>query len=253
MNKKISVFLVAGNRLLREALARLFTKKGEVEVCGVSPFVPEIKSSSELRDADVLVLDAITVQLSDYALIPEITARAPKIKVILIDMDDDPETFLQCVRAGAVGYVLKDASAADVISAVRLVGQGQAVCPPQLCMSLFQTVTRQWTSFPSARIKVELGLTRRQQQLIPLIAQGLTNKEIANHLHISEQTVKNHIHRMLRRVGASDRLQVIDLTRNQGILPRTSLGSARTFMGSRELHAARFTRRPEKRTAAKTG
>lgn len=217
MNNKIHVFLVAGNRLLREALAKLLTKKGDVEVCGVSPFLPEISSSIAMQDVDALVLDAITVQLSDYALISEIAAHAPNIKVILIDMDDDSETFLKCVRAGAVGYVLKDASAADVISAVRLVGQGQAVCPSQLCMSLFRTVTRQWTSFPSARIKIELGLTRRQQQLIPLIAQGLTNKEIGSHLNISEQTVKNHIHRMLRRVGASDRLQVIDLTRNEGI------------------------------------
>ena len=161
MNKKISVFLVAGNRLLREALARLLTKKGEVEVCGVSPFVPEISSSIAMLDADVLVLDAISVQLSDYALIPEIMAQASNIKVILIDMDDDQEIFIRCVRGGAVGYLLKDASAADVISAVRLVGQGQAVCPSQLCMSLFRTVTRQWTSFPSARIKIQLGLTRR--------------------------------------------------------------------------------------------
>jgi DNA-binding NarL/FixJ family response regulator len=142
MNKKISVFLVAGNRLLREALARLLTKKGEVQVCGVSHFVPEISPSIAMLDADVLVLDAITVQLSDYALIPEIVAQAPNIKVILIDMDDDQEIFIRCVRAGAVGYLLKDASAADVISAVRLVGQGQAVCPSQLCMSLFRTVTR---------------------------------------------------------------------------------------------------------------
>jgi DNA-binding NarL/FixJ family response regulator len=84
-------------------------------------------------------------------------------------------------------------------------------------MPLFQTVARQWTSVPSSRIKLELGLTRRQQQLVPLIAQGLTNKEIASHLNLSEQTVKNHIHRMLRRVGASDRLQVIDLTRYRGV------------------------------------
>jgi DNA-binding NarL/FixJ family response regulator len=217
MKKKLSIFLVAGNRLLREALARLLTKKGDVEVCGVSPFVPEITSSIAMLDAEVLLLDAITVQLSDYALIAEIAAQAPNIKVVLIDMEDDPEVFLKCVRAGAVGYLLKDASAADVISAVRSVGQGQAVCPSQLSMSLFRSVTRQWSSFPSARIKIELGLTRRQQQLIPLIAQGFTNKEIASHLNISEQTVKNHIHRMLRRVGASDRLEVIDLTRNQGV------------------------------------
>ena len=66
MNNRISVFLVAGNRLLREALARLLTKRGDFEVCGVSPFVPEVSSCSALLNANVLVLDAITVQLADY-------------------------------------------------------------------------------------------------------------------------------------------------------------------------------------------
>jgi len=218
-NKTISVFLVAGNRLLREALARLLNKKGDFDVCGVSPFVPEVTSSIVEVDTDVLVLDAISAQLSDYALIAEIAMQSSKIKIVLIDMDDNADTFLKCVRAGAVGYLLKDASAADVISGVRAVAQGEAVCPPQLCMPLFQTVARQWTSLPSAHIKIQFGLTRRQQQLVPLIAQGFTNKEIASHLHISEQTVKNHIHRMLRRVGATDRLQVIDITRGLGIFP----------------------------------
>jgi DNA-binding NarL/FixJ family response regulator len=115
--------------------------------------------------------------------------------------------------------LLKDASAADVISSVRSVADGRAVCPSSLCMPLFRAVARQWTSFPSARIKIEFGLTRRQQQLVPLIAQGFTNKEIACRLNLSEQTVKDHIHQILRRVGASDRLQVIDLTRSHGVFP----------------------------------
>jgi DNA-binding NarL/FixJ family response regulator len=208
---------VAGNRLLREALARLLSKHGDFDVCGVSPCVPEATSSLAALGTDVLILDSISVKLSDYALIPEIVKQAPNAKVVLIDMDDDPEVFLECVRAGAVGYLLKDASSADVISAVRAVAHEQAICPSQLSMPLFRTVARQWTTVPSARIKLELGLTRRQQQLVPLIAQGLTNKEIASHLNLSEQTIKNHIHRMLRRVGASDRLQVIDLTRYRGV------------------------------------
>jgi DNA-binding NarL/FixJ family response regulator len=218
-NGKSFVYLVAGNRLLREALARLLGKKDDLEVSGVSPFVSEVSASIAERSIDVLVLDANSVQLSERALIPEIGARAPKLKLVLIDMDDDPETFLKYVRAGVVGYFLQDASAADIISGVRAVAQGQAVCPPQLCMPLFQSVAQQWTSLPGVHIDIQFGLTRRQQQLVPLIAQGFTNKEIASHLNISEQTVKNHIHRMLRRVGATDRLQVIDITRGQGIYP----------------------------------
>src|SRR5262249_23030191 len=151
--------------------------------------------------------------LSDCAFISEILGECPDIRIVLIDMDDDPEIFLDCVRAGVVGYLLEDASAAEVVAGIRAVAQGQAICPPRLSLTLFKAFSRQWTALPNARIKLELGLTRRQQQLIPLIAQGLTNKEIACQLNLSEGTIKNHIHEILRRVGATDRLQVVDLTR----------------------------------------
>jgi two-component system, NarL family, nitrate/nitrite response regulator NarL len=207
-----SVFLVAGNRLLREALARLLGRRGDFNVCGVSPCVPDLIPSIGASGAEVLILDSVTAQLSDCAFISTVVRQLQNLKVVLIDMDDDREIFLECIRAGALGYTLKDASAAEVVSAVKAVDQGQAVCPPHLCVCLFQAFSRRWTAVPSARIKLEFGLTRRQQQLVPLIAQGLTNKEIASHLSVSEQTVKNHIHQIMRRVGANDRLQVIDLT-----------------------------------------
>ena len=128
-------------------------------------------------------------------------------------MDPDPEIFLECVRAGALGYILKDASAAEIVSGVHAVARGQAICPPQLCIHLFRAFSRQWTALPSARIKLEFGLTRRQQQIVPLVSQGLTNKEIASHLNISEKTVKNHLHGIMQRTGVNDRLQVADWTR----------------------------------------
>ena len=208
-----SVFLVAGNRLLREALARLLNRSGDFNVCGVSPCLPDTTSSVGASGAEVLILDSVTARLSDCEFICEIVSRVPSMKVVLIDMDNDREIFLECVRAGAMGYILKDASAAEVVSGVHAVAQGQAVCPPELSVYLFRAFSRQCTAVPSARIKLEFGLTRRQQQIVPLIAQGLTNKEIASHLNLSEQTIKNHIHGIMRRVGADDRLQVIDLTR----------------------------------------
>jgi DNA-binding NarL/FixJ family response regulator len=216
MNEKPSVFLVAGNRLMRETLAKLLVKKGDFHLCGVSPYVPDITRSIGTSGTDVLILDSVTARLSDCAFVSDILGQLPDIKVVLIDMDDDPEIFLDCVRAGAVGYFLEDASAAEVVSGVLAVANGRAICPPQLSLSLFRAFSRQWTALPNARIKLELGLTRRQQQLIPLVAQGLTNKEIAAQLNLSEGTIKNHMHEILRRVGASDRLQVVDMTRLWG-------------------------------------
>jgi DNA-binding NarL/FixJ family response regulator len=210
--KPFSVFVVAENRLMREALAKLLERRGGFEVSGVSACVTDATCSIVASRAEVLILDSVTARLSDCSLISQIVNEAPNIKVVLIDMENDREVFLECVRAGAVGYILKDASAAEVVSGVQAVAQGQAVCPPHLCVHLFRAFSRQWPAVPSARIKIEFGLTRRQQQIVPLIAQGLTNKEIASHLSLSEQTIKNHIHGIMRRVGAADRLKVIDLT-----------------------------------------
>jgi hypothetical protein len=99
--------------------------------------------------------------------------------------------FMQCVRAGVHGYLPKDASAEDVVEGVRAVQAGEAVCWGSLCALLFHYFEREATSFPSASVRQRMGLTRREQQLIPLIAEGLTNKEIANRFCLSEQTVKN--------------------------------------------------------------
>jgi len=210
----ISIFLVAGNRLLREALGKIISKQADFRVCGVSPCLESATGSIASSATQVLILDSVSMQRPDCALLAEVSREVLCAKVLLIDMSDDPEIFLKCVRAGALGYLLKDASSADVVAAVRAVGQAQAVCPPQLCKLLFQIVSQQWAARPIVRMKVEFNLTRRQRQLVPLISQGLTNKEIASQLNLSEQTIKNHIHRIFRRVGAKDRLQVVDLTRH---------------------------------------
>ena len=136
----------------------------------------------------------------------------------MIGMECDRDVFLRAVREGAVGYVLKDASALEVASAVRAVSDGEAVCPPSLTLCLFEYVSQQTRLMPNFRTKQQLGLTRREQQLVEMIGRGLTNKEIAQQLNVAEQTIKNHIHRMLRKVGVTDRLAVVDLCRTQGLV-----------------------------------
>jgi DNA-binding NarL/FixJ family response regulator len=210
----VSVCLVARNRLLREALARFLGKSENISVCKVFPCLPSIPGELLDKHADVIILDSLGAEPSERKLLAEIHSHLPALKIVLIDMEEDHDLFMYSVRAGATGYLLKDASAADVVSAVRSVAKDETACPPKLCWTLFHHTSQQWMSFPREQIKLHLGLTRRQQQIVPLIAQGLTNKEIGAQLHLSEQTVKNHIHRMLRRVGANDRLAVVEMTRS---------------------------------------
>ncbi len=214
----IGVFILAENRLLREALARLLSKKSDIRVVGACAFSPQVVEQVAEAAPDVLLSDSTAAALPDLHLIPEVRAAVPGLKVVMIGMEAGRDSFLHAIRDGVVGYMLKDASALEVASAVRAVANDQAVCPPDLCLTLFQYVAAERSSATSFRLKHNLGLTRREQQLVQLIGRGLTNKEIASQLNLSEQTIKNHVHRMLQKLGASDRLAAVELCRMPGVV-----------------------------------
>jgi DNA-binding NarL/FixJ family response regulator len=200
---------------LREALTRILGKKNDIRVVGASAFSPDVVEQISSAAPDVLLSDSAAVALSDLRLVSEVRAAIPGLKVVMIGMDADREIFLRAVRDGIVGFVLKDASAMEVATAVRSVANNEAVCPPGLCLTLFESVASR-NNPASFVIRHNLGLTRREQQLVQMISHGLTNKEIASQLSLSEQTVKNHIHRMLRKLGATDRLGAVEICRMPG-------------------------------------
>jgi DNA-binding NarL/FixJ family response regulator len=212
----VQVFILAENRLLREALTRILNKKNDIRVVGASAFLPEIVQQIADAGPDVLLSDSAAVALSDLRLVSEVGAVLPGLKVVMIGMEADRELFLRAVGDGIVGYVLKDASAAEVAEAVRSVANGEAVCPPGLCLALFEQISKPRVQSHPFVIRRALGLTRREQQLVHMISRSLTNKEIASELNLSEQTVKNHVHRILRKLGAGDRLTAVELCRLPG-------------------------------------
>ena len=212
----VQVFILAENRLLREALTRILSKKSDLQVVGAAAFSPDVVDQIRAAAPDVLLSDSAAVALSDLRLVSEVRAAIPGLKVVMIGMDADPEIFLRGIREGIVGYVLKDASAMEVATAVRSVANDEAVCPPSLCLALFEHVANHNAHPASFVIRHNLGLTRREQQLVHMISHGLTNKEIASQLNLSEQTVKNHVHRILRKLGASDRRSAVELCRASG-------------------------------------
>ena len=190
------VFVAAENRLLQDALSRMLAKRSDIEVAGtntIGPFEPEVLRGEEI---DVLLLTSRGTLAQDILANRKVRAMAPEIQILLIGVSGDEIEFLQYVRAGIQGYLMRDASAEDVIAGIRAIRAGEAICPGTLNAILFRYLEREATAFPSASVHQRMGLTRREQQLIPLIAQGLTNKEIANHFCLSEQTVKNHLYRM---------------------------------------------------------
>jgi DNA-binding NarL/FixJ family response regulator len=216
--EKIRVFVAAENRLLREALSRVLTKNSTIEVIATDPVAPFHTDALLDTLPDILLLTSRGSLPEDLSTIQQIRAAAPSVRILLIGMANDEREFLQCVRAGISGYLLRDASAGEVLQGVQAVHAGEAVCPGAMCAVLFRYFETDATSLPCTSRKRRLGLSRRELQLIPLIAQGLTNKEIANHFSLSEQTVKNHLYRMKHKIGAEDRLEMVQLYRTQGFL-----------------------------------
>jgi two-component system, NarL family, response regulator DevR len=220
LSSRINVFLIAGNRLFREALSRILRSKSDVNVVGGASCSLDSLVQIEGCGCDVVLIDPANEGGFDGDLLRGVSSAAPLAKTVLIDMVEDETIFMKAIRAGVAGYLLQDASALDVVAAVRAVHGGEAVCPPSLCMALFKHVATLAGATPVPVAKAATRLTRRERQLVPLIGQGLTNKEIASQLNLSEKTVKNHIHRILQRMGVMDRYAAAEMARD-----RESVGS----------------------------
>jgi DNA-binding NarL/FixJ family response regulator len=211
----IRVFLMMENRLLREALIRLLRKRSDLVVVGDDGRAEATASPVLDAEFDVLLIDSLQTTWSAAKIARENGGHAA-YKAVLIGMEPDEELFMAAVRSGVMGYLLKDASASELVAAVRAVYRGEAVCPPELCSTLFRFVAHVIEEMPVKRSAPKPDLTIRQQQLMALVAKGLTNKEIASRLNLSEFTVRNHIHRVLKQLDAGSRSEAVEAIRAYG-------------------------------------
>jgi len=224
--ERIVAFLLAENCLLREALVRVLRKKEDIVVAGAIPFSSSALEKVSAANPDVVLFDSAGIALTGPRLVSRMRQAGECRKTVMVGMEEDEATFLRAVGEGVVGYVLKDASAAEIVRVIRAVAAGEAVCPPRFSLSLFQCAARDVSFAIKPPQKTKFGLSRREQQLVALIRLGLSNKEIGSRLNLSEQTIKNHIHRILRKVGANDRLEIVELCQSEGGELVTSLRSA---------------------------
>lgn len=205
------VFLLAENRLLREALVRILTKKShDVAIVGAVGFSPTVFDDLRASGAEVVLLDSPQLAFHGPRLVAGIRRILTNARIVMIGMEHDEPTFFQAVREGVLGYVLKDASALEIVSAIRAVGLGEAVCPPCFSEAIFRAAAQQFAAIPELSASQPHGLSRREQQLVGLVRLGLTNKEIATRLNLAERTIKNHVHRIFRKVGVRDRMAMVE-------------------------------------------
>ena len=216
--ERVRVLVRAENRMLREALTHMLSKHIRIEVHALEGNGGDPLTHATGYAPEILLISSRCNLAEDLERIQTARSKWPKLRILLLGMNGDEKEFLQCVRAGVNGYLPQDASGEEVVKAILALASGEAVCRGSHCGALFRYFERAASALPSGAVRQKLRLTRREQQLIPLIAQGLTNKEIANHFSLSEQTIKNHLHRMKVKIGAGDRLDIVQLYRVQEFL-----------------------------------
>jgi DNA-binding NarL/FixJ family response regulator len=216
------VALADDQRLLRDGLRIILEAAPDLTVVGVADDGLGAVELAVAARPDVLLLDIRMPRLDGIEATRRIRAAAPDTRVVLLTTHDLPELAREGVRAGAVGFVLKDASAEELCAAVRGAARGQVLLQGQSAAQLLATLA----SGPSAPAAPPsgsaaaraLGLTERERDVLGAIARGLTNAEIARALYIGEATVKTHINHLFAKLGARDRAHALVLAREHGLV-----------------------------------
>jgi DNA-binding NarL/FixJ family response regulator len=208
-----TIFVITGNRFFRESLIRLFRGDRGFRVTGAADCSPLLDAQGARVNPEIVVLRP---EWDDRAFhtTRAIHEAAPRTKILMIGMEDDEEMFLKAVRAGAEGYLLRDASAKQILAAAHRLKQNSVVCPPHLERALFNFIAN-GPSLQPTRAGFTSELTPREHQLTSLLVQGLANKEIAGRLNLSLQTVKNHVHSILQKTQSKNRAMLAQLVESR--------------------------------------
>jgi DNA-binding NarL/FixJ family response regulator len=212
---RIKVLLLVGNRLLYRSLVSIIQQRSDIFVSQESAALSDIALLIARSESDVILLDAVSTNTLNRQGVTRMRDLNPNAQVLLVGMDEDEGAFLRAVRAGVGGYLLHEATAVDVVVAIQGLARRQAICPPRFCRALFDALAGVREITPAVQ-KMGIRLSRRERELLVMVARGLTNKEISSLLNLSVQTVKNQMHRMLRKIGASDRLAALEIARAEG-------------------------------------
>ena len=198
---RIRVLVIEDNRLMRDGLSRLLAAYPDVDV--VSAVENASAGTQQLREAkpQVVLLDAALSNGDSQTFLSNIKTQAPDTKAIVMDFVPAQQDVHQFIEGGANGFIMKDATADDIVKAIRSVAGGTDLPPPPALRSIEGGRSRDVASAPASSPS-SVRLTKREQEIKDLIAAGLGNKEIAQRLNIATNTVKSHVHNMLGKLAA---------------------------------------------------
>ena len=215
--RKTRILLIEDNRILRDGIKAILNKQADLRIVASSEGNHDTLLKVRSLKPQVVLIDLGLRNENGLRVVTTLTKEFPQIKVIGLGLLPSQQDIVEFVQAGAAGFILKDATIEDVLGTIRAVVRGVRVLPPVLMGSLFTHVADLAIRKGKGRLSEAVRMTKREREIIVLIAEGLSNKEIAERLNLSTHTVKSHIHNILEKMALHSRLEIAAHTHeNQG-------------------------------------
>ncbi|MEU1694756.1 response regulator transcription factor [Streptomyces hirsutus] len=219
-DRPVRVFLLDDHEVVRRGVHDLLNDEPDITVVGEAATVEQALVRVPALRPDVAVLDVRLPDGDGVTVCRELRSMLPDLACLMLTSFDDEEALLDSIMAGASGYVLKQIQGSDLVTAVRTVASGQSLLDPSATTRLMARLRQEQE--PEEEQDALPGLTEREREILALIGEGLTNRQIGQRLYLAEKTVKNHISRLLAKLGVERRIQAaVIATQAQDRLRRT--------------------------------
>jgi DNA-binding NarL/FixJ family response regulator len=206
--KKIRLLLIEDNRLLRDGLFSILKSHKDIDIIAASGDGKRTLAKIKQLKPNIVLLDLGLRSQNSLRVVEVVKQDFPLAKIIVMDLAPVQADILQYVKAGANGFILKDASLNDFLITIRSVSEGATILPPLLIDSLFSQIVDHAVREGKTKLKEAVRITQREREVITLLSEGMSNKEIAHRIHISTYTVKSHIHNIMEKLALHTRLEI---------------------------------------------
>jgi len=214
---KIRILLIEDNRLLRDGIAAMINGQADMKVVAVSGGKENTVLKARTVRPQVLLIDLGLRNQNGLRVVASLTKETPGLKVIGMGLIPTQLDIVEFVQAGASGFILKDATVQECLRTIRSVAHGGKVLPPPLTGSLFSHVIEYALKKGKNKLNRAVRMTHREREIIALIADGLSNKEIAQRLNIATYTVKSHVHNIMEKLALHTRLELAMYTNTKPV------------------------------------
>ena len=205
---KIRLLLIEDNRLLRNGILAILKPHKDIFIIAASGGAKNTLVKIKQLRPNVILLDLGLRSQNSLHVVELVKKDFPNAKIIVMDLAPVQADILQYVKAGANGFILKDASLNDFLITIRTVAEGSTVLPALLVDSLFSQIVDHAVREGKSKLKEAVMMTKREREVIELLSEGLSNKEIGQRMHVSTYTVKSHIHNIMEKLALHTRLEI---------------------------------------------